>query len=165
PSLGKGGGGISIYTDQDCSIVNTTFSANQQRGPGGVGGGGLYVENLDAGHEMDVFVTTCTFRDNTDAGGSATSIRPNVFDANVFVQNCIFADGQGSNLYLDGSGMILSLGGNISDDSTRTIFSIGGASYDIVILDGSSDKTRQSTGLLPLDANGGPTRTFALSGT
>src|SRR4029077_13320251 len=34
-SLGQGGGGISLYTDQDCSIANTTFSANQQRGPGG----------------------------------------------------------------------------------------------------------------------------------
>ncbi|MDB6035773.1 MAG: Outer rane adhesin like protein, partial [Verrucomicrobiales bacterium] len=164
-SLGQGGGGISLYTDRDCMIVDTTFAANQQLSSGGLGGGALYVENRDVGHPMEVVVTSCTFHDNTDAAGLASSIRPNVFDANVLVQNSIFADAQGYNLYLDGSGMIVSLGGNLSDDSTKAVFSIGGVPFDHVILDAFHDQINLGAGLLPLAANGGATRTFALTGS
>ncbi len=162
-ALGQGGGGVSLYTDRDCMIVDTTFTANQQLSSGGLGGGALYVENSDAGHSLEVSVTSCTFSQNKDAAGLATSIRPNVFDANVLVQNSIFADAQGVNLYLDGSGMIFSLGGNVSDDSTKAIFSIGGVPYDHVILDGFHDLTNQQAGLLSLAANGGPTLTLGLN--
>lgn len=161
-ALGLGGGGVSIYSDQDCHIDNTTFSGNRLLSSGGLGGGALYVENLDPGQDLVVSVTHCTFKDNDDISNQGSSIRPNVFNTFVEVANSIFGDGKGKNLEMDESGIILSLGGNISDDSTRTTFSIGGAPYDIVILDQLTDFTNRAPRLFSLGANGGPTRTHLL---
>ncbi len=164
-TLGQGGGGVSIYTELPCRIVNSTFAANQQLSPGGTGGGALYVEDFDPGVELDVYVLNCTFHDNVDASGQGSSIRPNVFNAFVQLQNTIVADGQGQNLEVDESGAITSLGGNLSDDSTASIFSIGGAPYDVTIFDPDFllDQTNTNPELLPLANNGGgQTLTFAL---
>lgn len=163
-SVGQGGGGISIYTDQNCTIANTTFATNQQSAVTGLGGGGLYVENADPGSELDVFVVNCTFHDNRDAANHGTSIRPNVFNTYVQLQNSIVADGQGKNLEMDDSGTVLSLGGNISDDSTTTSFSTGGNATNIVIFHPPSDYVSTDPKLLGLANNGGPTFTYALNG-
>jgi VCBS repeat-containing protein len=164
-SSGQGGGGISLYTDLECLIANTTFAGNQQLSGGALGGGALYVEDLDPGVELDVFIINCTFHENTDEAGHGTSIRPNVFNTVVQVQNTIFADGQGKNLEMDESGAIISLGGNISDDSTSSIFSAGGAPVATTILDQSSDFTNSVPSLLTLTNYGGPTLTYALGQT
>src|SRR5581483_4758109 len=55
-----------------------------------------------------------------------------------------------------------SLGGNISDDGTATIFSAGGAPVDTVIFDLPTDRTNTNPQLLTLSNNGGPTLTCAL---
>src|SRR5581483_11580211 len=162
-ATGQGGGGISIYTVQPCVMLDTTFSANQQLSPGGLGGGALYVEDLDPGTELDVFILSCTFHENVDASSQGSSIRPNVFNTTVQLQNTIVADGSGKNLEMDESGAIISLGGNISDDGTATIYSAGGAPVDTVILDQPTDRTNLSPVLLSLANNGGPTLTYALA--
>ncbi len=163
-SVGQGGGGISIYTDQTCNIANTTFATNRQNAATGLGGGGLYVENADPGSELDVFVVNCTFHDNRDEADHGTSIRPNVFNTYVQVQNTIVADGQGKNLEMDDSGTILSLGGNISDDSTTSSFSTGGNATNVVIFHPPADYVNIDPQLLALANNGGPTFTYALNG-
>ncbi len=161
-AAGQGGGGISIYTDQQCTIQNTTFSGNRQLSPGGLGGGAMYVEDSDPGSELDVFLLGCTFSGNLDVTGQGSSIRPNVFNTVVQMQNSIVADGQGKNLEMDESGAVISLGGNISDDGTATIFSAGGAPVDTVIFDLPTDRTNTNPQLLTLSNNGGPTLTCAL---
>ncbi len=164
-SLGQGGGGISIYTDQNCSIANTTFAGNQQLAVSGLGGGALYVENLEPGLELDVPVVSCTFHENIDAANQGSSIRPNVFNTFVLLQNSILADGRGKNLDMDHSGTVLSLGGNISDDSTATIFSSGGAATNTIIFHPPADLTNTVSPLFALTNNGGPTLTYALGTT
>jgi VCBS repeat-containing protein len=161
-SVGQGGGGISIYTDQTCTIANTTFATNRQNAVTGLGGGALYVENVDPGTELDVLVVNCTFHDNRDVANHGSSIRPNVFNTFVQLQNTIVADGQGKNLEMDDSGTILSLGGNMSDDSTTTSFSTGGAATNIVIFHPPADYTNASLSLAALANNGGSTLTYAL---
>ncbi|MGZ4961054.1 MAG: Ig-like domain-containing protein [Limisphaerales bacterium] len=163
-SVGQGGGGISIYADQSCTIANTTFATNRQNAVTGLGGGGLYVENVEPGVELDVFVVNCTFHDNRDASNQGTSIRPNVFNTYVQLQNSIVADGQGNNLEMDDSGTILSLGGNLSDDSTTTTFSTGGSATNTIIFHPPTDFVNTNPQLLGLANNGGPTSTFALGG-
>ena len=163
-SVGQGGGGISIYTDQSCTIADTTFATNRQNAVTGLGGGGLYVENVDPGVELDVFVVNCTFHDNRDLSNHGTSIRPNVFNTYVQLQNSIVADGQGKNLEMDDSGTVLSLGGNLSDDSTTTTFSTGGGATNTVIFHPPLDYVNTNPQLLGLSNNGGPTSTFALNG-
>ena len=161
-AVGQGGGGVSIYSDQHCVIENTTFSGNSQASPGGLGGGGLYVENIDPATPLLVQVTGCTFRNNSDEASGGTSIRPNVFNCIVQLKNSVLADGRGENLDVDDSGSIVSFGGNVSDDSTRTIFSFGGEPYEVVLLTPPADKTNVAPRLLPLAVNLGQTRTHAL---
>ncbi|MEY4917409.1 MAG: hypothetical protein RL616_1322, partial [Verrucomicrobiota bacterium] len=164
-ALGQGGGGVSLYTYWPCSIVNTTFATNRQDAFVGLGGGALYAETADAGMELSVPVLSCTFRDNRDAATNGSSIRPNVFNTVVKLQNSILADGQGKNIEMDLSGAVLSFGGNISDDSTATIFSAGGAATNTFIFHTPADQVNVNvTNLLALlAANGGPTPTYALT--
>jgi VCBS repeat-containing protein len=161
-SLGQGGGAISLFTEQECEIANTTFSSNQQLSPVGLGGGALYVEAADSGLELDVFVLSCTFSNNLDAANHGSSIRPNVSSTFVQLRNTIFADGHGKNLERDQSGIVLSLGGNISDDGTSTIFSAGGEPVNTVILDQPTDRTNTVSVLSALTNHFGPTLTHAL---
>jgi VCBS repeat-containing protein len=181
-SLGQGGGAISLYTSKPCSFVNTTFSDNRQSGSGGFGGGALYIENSEIGWEFTIDVDHCTFRDNVDAAGNGSSIRAEAFNTWVWVRNTIVADGNGQNLGVEAGARIISLGGNVSDDSTQTIFSQGGepyvvqlffphpnpalrfsqvgpdAPYDVVSL----EETETEPILEPLEDNGGPTLTHAI---
>ena len=121
-TFGQGGGGVSYYTYWPCAILDTTFATNRQNAVGGLGGGAIYAETADSGTEFDLYVLNSTFRDNRDTAGHGSSFRPNVFNTIVQLQNTIVADGQGKNIEMDFSGALLSLGGNISDDATATIF-------------------------------------------
>ncbi|MCX6896826.1 MAG: lamin tail domain-containing protein, partial [Verrucomicrobia bacterium] len=163
--LGQGGGGISLYTEQPCTIVSTTFATNRQNAIAGLGGGALYAETIDSGVQFNVHLLSCTFHDNVDAAGHGSSIRPNVFNTFVQLQNTIVADGSGRNLEMDESGLIVSLGGNISDDATATTYSIGGPATNNYIFHPPADQINiPATNLLAaLASNGGPTPTFALT--
>jgi hypothetical protein len=147
-ALGLGGGAVSLFTDKACSFVNTTFSANQQPAANGFGGGALYIENFTPRLELSVTVTHCTFAENRDAANAGTSIHANVFGTSVQAKNSIFADGQDQNLEVAGAGRIVSLGGNVSDDSTRTILTQGGQPKLITLLDHPADQTEAASSSL-----------------
>ena len=138
-------------------MVNTTFAANKiQLDNGGLGGGAVYVEDENPGQELDVYFINCTFHENIDASGQGTSIRPNVFNTTVQLQNTIVADGLGKNLEMDETGTVLSLGGNLSDDGTGTIYSAGPEPVEVTIFNQSSDKINTDPLLVPLTNNLGP---------
>ncbi len=162
---GQGGGGVSLFTDQSCTLVNTTFDGNQQSSAGGLGGGALYAETSDPGTEFDVDVLSCTFHGNGDAAGSGSSILPNGFNTVARLQNTIVADGKGKNLDGDHGGSILTLGGNISDDTTSTTFAIGGGTSTTLFKTNSPlwDKISVTNIVGTLSNNGGPTFTCALT--
>lgn len=143
--LGLGGGGISIFSDLECSIVNTTFSGNRQAAASGIGGGGLYVENVTPSAPLAVLVSHATFAGNDDLSGrGGTSVHANVFGTEVTVRNSIFADGQGRNLEVQGTASIVSGGGNVSDDRTRTVLTQDGQPRAIFLLNHASDRTDRS---------------------
>jgi len=162
--LGMGGGAVSIYSAHLCTFFADTFATNQQNAVGGLGGGALYAETFDPGTELDVQVLSCTFVDNMDAGGQGSSIRPNVENTYIKVQNSLFADGHGKNIEMDQSGNVISLGGNISDDNTYSIFSAGGVPQDNFVFAPPLDQTNVSAAGLfsALANNNGPTATYAL---
>lgn len=164
-TLGLGGGGISLYTDEPCSFVNSTFSGNRQQSGSGIAGGALYVENLTPSTELDVQVRHCTFAGNEDMVGDASAIMALGFGTSVDVGNSVFMDGQGRNLGVDGAGDILSDGGNLSDDSTRTTLIQGGVPEEVVLLGLSSDLTSVSSGAvleMPLALDLRPTAGYRL---
>jgi hypothetical protein len=162
-TLGLGGGAVSLFTDQACSFVNTTFSANRQQSANGFGGGALYAENFDPQSEFPVAVTHCTFAENFDAAEAGSSIHANVFGTLVEVLNSVFADGRDKNLEVAGAGRIVSLGGNVSDDSTRTILTQGGEPKLVTLLDQASDATEASPPVGPLNAQLRPTPGYPLT--
>ncbi len=144
-ALGQGGGGVSIYSDMDCSIENTTFAGNHQEGASSSGGGALFVENSNPQTYLDVELIHCTFAENSDAAiipVSALSV--NAQGARVYPLNTIFADGAGRNLQAF-SGVIDSQGGNLSDDSTAHIGSQQGQPDSIYFLDDATDQTDVAT--------------------
>ncbi len=165
--LGVGGGGVSLFTHWPCAFTHTAFATNRQNCSVGEGGGALYAENAEPGLEFAVDVLSCTFHDNRDAANRGTSIRPNRADTVIRIQNSIVADGQGKNLELDQSGSIISYGGNISDDNTISIFSQGGAVTNTICFHAPGDyRNIAATNLFSaLANNGGPTFTYALTGT
>ncbi len=164
-ALGLGGGAISLYTDLPCAFTNTTFSGNRQASANGFGGGAIYAENFTPSTELAVSVTHCTFGDNFDAADLGSSINANVFGTVVSVRNSVFADGQGRNLEVQGAGRIVSLGGNVSDDPTRTTLVQGGQPKLVILLSGANDLTEAATDQLlemPLNETLGPTALYAL---
>ena len=163
-ALGQGGGAISFFTTHAGTIYATTFATNRQNAITGLGGGALYAETADPGVELDVNLVSCSFRDNVDAGGQGSSLRPNVFNTVVKVQNSIFADGLGKNIEMDQSGAVVSLGGNISDDNTHSIFSAGGYALDNFVFTLPRDLTNIPAASIfsALADNHGPTFTCAL---
>ncbi|MBX3745654.1 MAG: tandem-95 repeat protein [Verrucomicrobiae bacterium] len=151
--LGLGGGGISLFTDQECVIQNTTFSGNLQGAATGIGGGGLYVENVTPATPLTVWVTHATFAGNDDLSGrGGTSIHANVFGTQVTVRNSVFADARARNLEVQGTATLVSDGGNVSDDQTRTVLTQDGQPKAVVLLNRTSDRTDR-TGILVLPLN------------
>jgi VCBS repeat-containing protein len=159
---GKGGGGVSLYSNKEMRFTNTTFARNVQPSENGDGGGALVVENLDPGTVMNTFLTHCTFAENEDASGRASAILSLVFGTRVRPQFCIFRDQSGRNLNVSNAGDIISLGGNISDDSTRTLLTQGGESEEVFLLDHVTDLTNTDAKLAPLVQIGNPTPYYPL---
>jgi len=158
---GLGGGAVSIYTDQDCFILNTTFSGNRQDSVAGYGGGAIYVENVTPSTYLNVDLIHCTFSENEDVSGTASSAYVNGFGSTLWPLNSIFADGFGRNLEVDGAGWILSGGGNISDDSTYTDHLLGGGT-GVYLLDDDTDQTNTNAMLGTLAHLEGPTAIYPL---
>ena len=112
PSLGRGGGAISLYSDAGGSISNSTFSGNIQAAQGGLGGGAIYAENISPGSQMSLLIDQCTFLGNSDAANVATTLRVNVQNTVVSFSNSIVAsDSPTDNLSVLGAGEIVSRGG------------------------------------------------------
>jgi VCBS repeat-containing protein len=162
-TLGLGGGAVSLYTDLACSFINTTFASNEQQAAEGYGGGALYAENYSPSTEMLVDVVHCTFAGNDDVSDQGSALCANVFGTEVTVQNTIFADGQGRNLWADGSARILSDGGNVCDDSSRVPLTQGG-SDEVTLLDDSSDQVNTDPLLAGYDGAIVPTAGYPLQG-
>ncbi|MCC7377683.1 MAG: tandem-95 repeat protein [Verrucomicrobiales bacterium] len=147
-SLGRAGGGVSLFTDRACSFVNTTFSGNRQESATGIGGGAIYAENSAPLDELLVSVTHCTFAENVDASvDGGTSIHANVFGTRVAVHNSIFADGLGRNLEVSGAAFVDTEDGNVSDDDTHTVLTQNGEPKLVILLNAEND-IRSATGIL-----------------
>ena len=140
-SNGQGGGAISLYTNEECVITNTTFAQNVQGGAQGFGGAALYVENTDTLSLLRVNIQHCTFSENTDEAAAATSLCVVAGNTLALVRNSIFADGAGFNLFVSGGAEIVSQGGNISDDDTTTLLVRSGNPQQIALLSEDSDIT------------------------
>ena len=161
-TLGLGGGAVSLYTDASCAFVNSTFSANRQQSLDGYGGGAIYAENYEPSTIMTSIVTQCTFADNEDVSDRGSSLSANVFGTKLFVRSTIFADGHDRNLFVQGSGRIISRGGNLSDDSTQVTISQGGVPQSVTLLDAFDDVRSTNPLLQPLNENIHPTPAYAL---
>ncbi len=162
-STAFGGGAISIYTTEACSIINSTFVENKQDNAGGLGGAALYVENSDLAEALDVLVEHCTFKNNVDAALSGSAVLSAKFGALVTLRNTLLVDEQGMVLDVIGGGKFNTLGGNIATDNTETTYTLGGgARQDVVILDHEDDQRLTDPLLLALADNAGPTLTCAL---
>ena len=140
-SNGQGGGALSLYTNEDCVITNTTFAQNIQAGAQGFGGAALYVENTDPLNLLLVKLLHCTFSENTDAAAAATSLCAVAGNTLALVANSIFADGADYNLFISGGAEIVSLGGNISDDDTTTLLVRSGNPQQIALFSEETDIT------------------------
>ena len=157
PETGGGGAGVSIFSDHDAQIVNTTFHGNVQANEAGVGGGALlYQAQTSSSLQKTCFVSHCTFAGNLDAAGVASAIL--AMENNAFVRsaNSVFADFSGRNLNVYGGGDFASLGGNLCDDSTKVVRTPGdGASP--YLLDHRYDITETDPLLAPLATVGATT--------
>jgi len=149
--FGMSGAGVSVYSDKEIRIVNTTFAENVQANDSGDGGGALVVQNLTASTPMSAYIIHSTFVGNEDASGRASAALGIDFGTRLRVWNSIFSDFSGRNLDVAGAADIVSLGGNICDDSTRTTFFPEG------LLNALSDSTLTDPLLAPLNLAGDPT--------
>lgn len=154
---GMSGAGVSIYSDKDIQIVNTTFAGNVQPNPTGDGGGALVVQNLTPSTPMSALITHCTFVENVDASTRASAALSVDFGTRIRPKNSIFSDFSGRNLDVAGAGEVVSLGGNVCDDSTRTLNLQQGQSGDVFLLSHATDTTLTDPLLAPLNLSGDPT--------
>ena len=155
---GRGGGGISLWTGQACSFVNSTFSGNRQRcasGATAVGGGAVYAEKHETSSALDLVVRHCSFAENEDAVEMGSAILSVGFGTVVTAGNSIFMDTSARNLGVY-AGDILSEGGNLAVDSTRAVLTQGGAPEEVILLNHVSDLTEVPAGtvLEPVLATG-----------
>ena len=164
-ATGFGGGAVAFFTSHDSSIVNTTFASNRVDNSGGYGGGAVYVERDDA--PINVAVTHCTFAGNADASGRASAVY--VVGGNSFatLKNTIFSDFSAQagarNIDVTGDGWVVSQGGNVCDDTTRTAHQQSGGT-SVYLLTHTGDKTAVMPGLGGLtQAKGDVTPTYPLT--
>ncbi|HMP96253.1 MAG TPA: Ig-like domain-containing protein [Kiritimatiellia bacterium] len=154
---GQSGAGVSVYTDKEVRILNTTFAGNVQPNETGDGGGALVVQNLTPGTPLNAFVTHCTFIENEDAAQTASAALSVEFGSRIRSRNSIFNDFSGRNIDVAGAGSFISHGGNICDDSSRTANQQQGQSQEVFLLDQPSDATLTDAVLAPLKLSGDPT--------
>ncbi|MDD4017307.1 MAG: Ig-like domain-containing protein [Kiritimatiellae bacterium] len=164
---GGGGGAVSFYTALDSAIVNTTFASNRIDNASGAGGGALNVERADGIIALvDVALTHCTFAGNSDASDRASAVYVVGGNASATLKNNIFSDYSelegARNIDVYGDGNIASEGGNVCDDSTRTMFQQGGGT-SVFLLTHTGDRTEVTPGLGGLtQAKGDTTPSFPL---
>jgi len=139
---GFAGGAVSLYTNEDCSFLNTTFSGNSQTAPTGYGGGALYVENFVASMFFQVHVTHCTFSGNSDIANKGSSIHSNVSNTRVVLTNSIFSDFSARNLQVAGGSEMVSGGGNLSNDNTASTHLVGGVPQLVTLLNQVNDPSQ-----------------------
>ncbi len=161
-NTGMSGAGVSVYSDKEILILNTTFGANQQPNLSGDGGGGLVVQNLTSGTPMNTRISHSTFAGNVDAAGRASAVLAVGFGTRVRPLNSLFQDFSGRNLDVPGAAEFRSQGGNLADDSTKTLLGQQGQSEDVFLLDHASDLTSTSAMLGALVTTGDPTPFFPL---
>lgn len=154
---GMSGAGVSVYSDKEIQIVNTTFAGNVQPNPTGDGGGALVVQSRTPSIPMSALVTHCTFVENEDASTRASAALSVDFGTRIRPKNSIFSDFSGRNIDVAGAGEVVSLGGNICDDSTRTLNLQQGQSGDVFLLSHATDQTLTDPLLAPLNLSGDPT--------
>ncbi len=159
---GMSGAGVSIYSDHNTTIRNTTFAANEQPNAGGDGGGALVVQNVTSGISMSAFLTHCTFAGNVDASGRASAALAIGFGARIRPQASVFADFSDRNLNVAAAGEFISMGGNLCDDSTRITLGQEGHSEEVYLLDHVTDLTLTDPLLEPLNAAGDPLPYYGL---
>ncbi len=159
---GQSGAGVSIYSDKDILIRNTTFGKNQQPNLTGDGGGALVAQNLTPATPMRVRLEHTTFVENSDAADVASAVLGISFGTRFYPQNSIFADISERNLQVLGSAEFRSQGGNIAIDSTRTLISQQGQSELIYLLDHSADRVSLNPRLGAFDANSEATPFYPL---
>lgn len=157
---GVGGAGVSVYSDQEIRIVNTTFADNIQPSETGDGGGALVIENRTVGTPMTADIIHSTFAQNEDASGRASAVLGIAPNTRIRPWLSIFADHSGRNLNVISGDGFASQGGNLCDDSTRTVLTQGGMSEDVYLLDHPSDMTLTDPLLAPLKMAGKPTPYF-----
>lgn len=151
---GKSGAGVSVYSDEDILIINTTFSENVQPNATGDGGGALMVQDSQS-PMMTTRIVHSTFAENVDEVGEASAVLA-IGLSRIHPENSIFADESGRNLQVDGVSEFLSKGGNICDDSTRTLYGQLGESENVYLLDHATDETSTPALLAPLKLTGDP---------
>ena len=154
---GLSGGGVSVYSDKELRIVNTTFADNEQPNPTGDGGGALVVQNRTPALPLDAYLTHCTFIENEDASDRASAALSVDFGTRIRPARTIFRDFSGRNIEAAGTGGWLSEGGNICDDSSRTLNLQQGQSSNVFLLDHVTDLTETDPLLAPLNLAGDPT--------
>lgn len=154
---GFSGGAISVLSDEDIKIVNTTFSNNSQPNETGDGGGALFLQKLDAASYIDTELRHNTFKGNRDDTGRASAVFSVTDWTRVKAWNNIFNDFSGRNLNVNGGGWIQSQGGNICDDSTRVVLTQEEGSEDVFLLNSVSDDINTDAQLSPLNTSGDPT--------
>jgi VCBS repeat-containing protein len=164
---GGGGGAVSFYTSHDSAMVNTTFASNRIDNASGAGGGAVNVERADGTIALvNVAVTHCTFAGNADASGRASAVYVVGGNTLATLKNNIFSDYSvldgARNIDVTGNGDISSEGGNVCDDSTRTMFQQGGGT-SVFLLTHTGDRTEVMPGLGALtQAKGDTTPSFPL---
>ncbi|HMO03118.1 MAG TPA: Ig-like domain-containing protein [Kiritimatiellia bacterium] len=154
---GMSGAGVSVYSDKEITIVNTTFADNEQLNPSGDGGSALVIQNLTPSTPMSAFVTHATFVGNDDASDRASAALSVDFGTRIRARNSVFNDQSGRNIDVSGAGEFISLGGNVCDDSTLTANLQQGQGGDVFLLNHPTDVTDADGLLAPLNLAGDPT--------
>jgi CSLREA domain-containing protein len=147
PGLGAGIYADTIYTS---TIRMTTISGNKtaQGIPGHRQGAGVYVGNGDLKFTQATVVNNVVGDGTSGSGGGVTG-----WSSKFFLTGSLFADnlaGTGPNCY----GITRTTGGNVIDDTT-----------DCDFVPHPSDQVNVEPLILPLQHNGGTTRTHALNDT
>ncbi len=159
---GQSGAGISLYTDKDVVIRNTTFGKNQQPNETGAGGGALVAQNRTSATPVRVRLDHTTFAENLDATGTASAVLALNFGTRIYPQNSIFGDASSRNLQVQGTAEFRSQGGNIADDKARTVLTQQGQSEQVVLLDHVDDRVLLNPQLDHFKAFGHPTPHYPL---
>jgi CSLREA domain-containing protein len=142
-SARRGGGFSNVGT---LTIVNSTLSGNTANAEGG----GLYNSGGTSSVQADTF-----YGNSALTGGGIYSANSPSGHALILLSNSVFNTGSnGANLAF-GSGIITSLGYNLSNDAAGG----GAGTGPDGLLSGPNDIRSSGTNLGPLQDNGGPTKT------